>query len=290
MRRLVREPLVHFLLLGAALFAIHDALNSSDSTSPDEIIVTSGQIESMITTFAKVWQRPPSESELKELIDDYVKQEVLSREAIKLGLDQNDTIIRRRLQQKMEFIAEDFVAGGEPTEAELEDYFAKHPEQFALDQHFTFRQILLSPEKHGDQLETNARALLAELRSRDSNMDVRSLGDSQILPQEFSDEPQFAVAAQFGTEFVAELERLKTGEWNGPIPSGFGSHLVFLENRTEGRVPPLAEVREDVARELVYKRRAEANAKVLEGFLANYRVTIEAEIPAPIATSSAKNQ
>ena len=133
MNRWLREPLVHFLLLGAAFFGLYALLNSDDSGAPGDIVVTTGQIENIAAAFTRVWLRPPTPDELKEQIDLYVTEEALSREAIKLGLDQNDAVIRSRLRQKMEFLVEDTNAPYEPSEKELEDYLAKHPEQFAVE-------------------------------------------------------------------------------------------------------------------------------------------------------------
>ncbi|MCI0539570.1 MAG: peptidyl-prolyl cis-trans isomerase [Verrucomicrobiales bacterium] len=275
MKKLIREPLVHFLLLGAALFSVYAALTRNAVASREDILVTSGQIENLAATFAKVWQRPPTAEELKAQIDQYVKEEILSREAMKLGLDQNDTVIRRRLQQKMEFIAEDFAAATEPTEAELADHLAKHPSQFAQEKRFTFRQVFLNPQKRGDQVEGDTTALLAKLEQDGAKADTSTLGDSLLLPHEFADEPQRAVAAQFGQEFAAGLAKLKPGEWSGPIQSGYGTHLVFVTARTEGRIAALDEVRDQVKRELMNARRLEANQKFLESLLATYRVTIQ---------------
>jgi hypothetical protein len=279
MKRLIREPLVHFLLLGAALFGVYAALNRNASVSQEDIMVTSGQVENIAATFAKAWQRPPTDAELKAQIDQYVKEEIFSREAVKLGLDQNDTVIRRRLQQKMEFIAEDFVAADEPTEAELADYLAKHPGQFAPEQRFTFRQVFLNPQKRGDQLEADTAALLAKLTQNGAAADVSTLGDSLLLPHEFTDEPQRGVASQFGQAFAVELSKVKPGDWRGPIQSGYGVHLVFVTARTEGRLAALNEVREQVKRELMNARRLDANQKFLENLLAKYRVTIQQPQP-----------
>jgi parvulin-like peptidyl-prolyl isomerase len=275
MKKLIREPLVHFVLLGAALFGVYSVLNKNTAASREDIVVTTGQVENFAATFARVWQRPPTAEELKALIDQYVKEEILSREAVKLGLDQNDTVIRRRLQQKMEFIAEDFAAAREPTEAELADYLAKHPGQFAQEQRFTFRQVFLNPQKRGDQLDTDATTLLAKLKPEGAAADVSALGDSLLLPPEFTDEPHRAVASQFGPDFAVELTKLKTGEWSGPTPSGYGLHLVFITTRTEGRLTGLNEVREQVKCELMNARRLEANRKFIENLLARYRVTIQ---------------
>jgi parvulin-like peptidyl-prolyl isomerase len=275
MKRILHEPLVHFLLLGAILFGVYAALNKDKAASQEDIVVTAGQVENIAGTFTRAWQRPPTAAELKAQIDQYVKEEIFSREAVKLGLDQNDTVIRRRLQQKLEFIAEDFAAADEPTEMELADYLAKHPGQFAQEQRFTFRQVFLSPQKRGDQLEAEAAALLARLKQEGTNADARALGDSLLLPGEFTDEPQRTVASQFGQEFAAELAKVKPGEWSGPIQSGYGMHLVFVTARTEGRVAALEEVRDQVKRELMNARRLEANQKFLETLLARYRVTIQ---------------
>ncbi|MFH0342318.1 MAG: peptidyl-prolyl cis-trans isomerase [Chromatiales bacterium] len=292
MKRLLHEPLLHFLVLGAALFGVYAALNKNQAPSQEDIVVTSGQIKNLAATFAKVWQRPPTAIELKGQIDQYVKEEVLSREAVKLGLDQNDTVIRRRLQQKMEFIAEDFAAVREPTEAELADYLAKRPDQFAQDQRFTFRQVFLDPEKRGDQLKTDTATLLTELKQIGADADVSTLGDSFLLPREFADESRRGIASQFGKEFAIELAKLNPGEWSGPIQSGYGAHLVFVTRRTEGRLPALDEIREQVKRELLNARRLEANQKFLDNLLAKYRVTIQSpEVESkPEAKTTAMNR
>lgn len=281
MKKLIREPLIHFLLLGAALFGVYAVLNKDKAALRADIVVTTGQVENLAATFAQVWQRPPTAEELKAQIDQYVKEEILSREAMKLGLDQNDTVIRRRLRQKMEFIAEDFAAAREPTDAELVDYFAKHQERFASEQHFSFRQVFLSPEKRGDQLDADATTLLAKLKQEGANVDVSALGDSLLLPHEFTGESQRGVASQFGEEFAAELAKLKTGEWSGPIQSGYGNHLVLVTTRTENRSAALDEVREEVKRELMNERRLAANQRFLDGLLAKYRVSVQQPPPEP---------
>ncbi len=280
MKKLIREPLVHFLLLGAALFGVYAALNKDKPASrggdrrherPDRKSCHRLH-EGLATTATRIGV---------EGADRYhVKEEILSREAMKLGLDQNDTVIRRRLQQKMEFIAEDFAAASEPTDTELADYLAKHPDQFAQEQRFTFRQVFLNPEKRGDQLEADTAALLAKLKQH-ADADISALGDSLLLPHEFTGESQHAVASQFGQEFAAALAKLKTGEWSGPIQSGYGAHLVLVTQRTEGRLAALDEVRDQVKRELMNTRRLEANQRFLDNLLAKYRVTIQQPSPEP---------
>jgi len=273
--KLLKEPLLHFLLLGAALFGGYAVLNRNQPAAQNEILVSAGQIDSLAATFIKVWQRPPNAQELKAQIDQYVKEEVLSREAIALGLDKNDTVIRRRLQQKMEFLAEDFAAASDPSEAELADYLAKHPDQFAEEPRFTFRQVFLSPDKRGDRLLADANQLLADLKKQGTDADIAELGDSTLLPQDLADAPQRSVLSQFGSEFTRGLANLKPGEWSGPIQSGYGVHLVFVSQRTEGRVPALEEARDLVKRELMNERRQAANRKFLDELLKKYQVTIQ---------------
>jgi len=275
MKGIFREPLVHFLLLGAALFGAYAVLNRNEPAEQNEILVSAGQIEMLAATFTKVWQRPPTAQELKAQIDQYVKEEMLSREAIALGLDKNDTVIRRRLQQKMEFLAEDFAAASDPSEAELVDYLANHPDQFAEEPRFTFRQVFLSSDKRGDRLRADANQLLADLKKQGTNADIPELGDSTLLPLDLVDASQRSVVSQFGSEFTRALAKLKPGEWSGPILSGYGVHLVFVSQRTESRLPALDEVREQVKRELMNERRQAANRKFLDELLKKYQVVIE---------------
>lgn len=281
MKNLLREPLLHFVIVGAALFALHSALNRDIEPARDRIVVTPGQLEHFSATFAQTWQRPPSAEELKGLVDQYVQEEILSREAIKLGLDKNDSVIRRRLQQKMEFVVEDLTATKPPTEAELAEYLARHPDVFRTEPHFTFRQVFLSPETRGQNLAADAGALLAQLRSPGFTADFDALGDRLLLPAQFKDAPSRRVQADFGRAFAAELMTAKPGEWTGPIRSGYGLHLVLVEGRTEGRLPELAEVRDHVSRELISSRRQAANQKFLEDLLARYEVRVDWPKPDP---------
>lgn len=177
--KLIQEPLLHFLLIGLVLFVAHGFLNPNEDNAPQGVIVSAGQVEHLASTFAKTWQRPPTTVELKGLIDQFVKEEILSREAVKLGLDQNDAVIRRRLQQKMEFVTEDLLATAEPTDADLSDYLAKHPEAFQEDPVFTFQQVFLNPERRGEAIKSDAAKLLAEMKA---GADAAESGDTTMLP------------------------------------------------------------------------------------------------------------
>ena len=275
MKRILKEPLVHFLVLGALLFAGYGVLNRKGEPAPGRIVVSQGQLASMREAFTRTWQRPPTREEWEGLIHDRVREEVYCREAMALGLDKDDTIIRRRLRQKMEFVSDDIAAQAQPTDDELNAYLQAHPDKFRVEQRLTFRQVYLNPQKHGDNLQRDAAQLLAQLSRAGGKADVSALGDSFLLEHRFQSTPTSEVGKQFGEKFAAELGKLAPGQWHGPIESGFGLHLVKISERTEGRLPALAEVRDAVRREWDNARRLEANESFYQGLLKRYTVPIE---------------
>lgn len=276
MKQIVREPLVHFLLLGAGLFMAYSLVSKPDSSDGlGKIIVTQGQIEHLVDGFTKAWQRPPTAEELAGLVQDRVREEVYCREAMAMGLDKDDTVIRRRLRQKLEFISEDIATMAEPTDADLNAYFQGHLDKFRIPQRFTFSQVYLNPEKHGENLTRDTVHLLAQLNQAGSKADISVLGDAFLLERQFSAVPDIEVAKQFGEKFAAKLSRLAPGQWQGPVESGYGIHLVLVSERTEGRLPELAEVRASVRQEWANAQRLEANEKFYQNLLKRYTVTIE---------------
>ena len=276
MKRILREPLLHFLLLGAGLFIAYDVMQKPGVRNDSgEIVVTMGQVENLAATFAKTWQRPPTPEELAGLVRDRVREEVYCREAKALGLDKDDTVIRRRLRQKMEFISDDIAAQAEPTDAELISYLQGHPDSFRVEPRFTFRQVYLNPAKHGENLARDAAQLLAQLKRAGIAADSAQLGDSLMLEHQFAAASASEVDNQFGDKFAAKLRELTPGQWQGPIESGYGMHLVLVSERIEGRLPALAEVRDTVRREWDNARRLEANDKFYQELLKRYTVTIE---------------
>jgi len=278
-KRLLREPLLHFLLLGALLFLAYNLMSRPGSSAPGKIVVTEGQIEHLATGFAKTWQRPPTDQELKGLVDDWVREEIATREAMALGLDKDDTVIRRRLRQKLEFVSDDIAAQTEPTDADLNSYLKAHPESFRIEPLFTFSQVYLNPAKHRENPARDATQLLSRLKQAGAKADSSVMGDSLLLEHTFRSSPTSEVAKQFGEAFAAALGGLTTGEWQGPVESGYGVHLVLVRERTEGRLPELAAVRDVVRREWTNAQRLAGNAKFYEELLKRYTVTIERAPP-----------
>lgn len=273
--RFLREPLLHFVVLGAALFALFGVVGQPDAAPPHEIVVTSGKIRNIAAAFARTWQRPPTRQELDGLVQDYVREEVYYREALALGLEHDDTIIRRRLRQKMEFIADDVAARDEPTDADLQRFLQKHATDYRIEDRYTFRHIYLDPERHRDNLDHRARRLLTELRDGGEAADVDGYADPFLLPHAFRDVGAKEVVATLGEQFATGLRHLPLRQWHGPIESAYGVHLVFVNEHIPGREAELAEVRDTVQRDWERERRRETNEQFFQTLIAAYSIRIE---------------
>jgi len=283
-KKLLREPLVHFLLLGAVLFAAYGALVKRTGNEPGKIVVSQFRIDHLAEGFARTWLRAPTAEELEGLIRDYIREEVYYREAMAMGLDRDDTIIRRRLQQKLEFLSENITDLTPPTDEELRAFLQNHPDKFRSLRRFSFHQVYLSLERHRDSLAGDTGELLRQLKSSSSS-DASRLGDPSLLEHRFANVEATEVAKQFGEKFASVLNDLPLGEWQGPVESSYGIHLVFVDERTERRSPALEDVRDAVRRELLNVRRLESNKKFYDGLRKRYTISIE---PAPAITSDSK--
>ena len=268
LRAVMREPLLHFLLAGAGLFLLFEIVSEPETTGDEQIIVTSGHIEHLASLFAKTWHRAPSDVELRGLIDSFILEEVLYREATAIGLDQDDTIIRRRLKQKMEFLVDDFSAA-EPSDADLQQFLDDDPGRFRIDARITFEHVYLV------DAEANAiDAMLAALQSGEP-LDPGAAVPSGLLPRRFGDDTETTIRGQFGESFKNEVFALDVGQWTGPVESPFGVHLVKVEQIEEGRVPLLAEIRKVVERDWLADRRRSAQEALFDQLKAKYSITIE---------------
>lgn len=276
LRSLVREPLVHFLLLGVALFAVDAWLRPTATPGADqEIVVTPARVSTLAQGFKRTWQRPPTRAELDGLVQDYIREEVLYREAKALGLDQDDTVIRRRLRQKMEFISDDAAALETPSDQDLDAWLAAHPDVFRIEPRLTFEQVYLDPARHGDGLQADAGHLLAELNA--AGADARAgQGDGLLLLEpRYADVTQSEVARLFGSDFAKALFAQPVGRWVGPIDSGYGIHLVRLVSKTAAGTVRLEDVRPLVEREWANARRKELAEAFYAQLRARYRVTVK---------------
>jgi len=276
MKKLLREPLLHFLLLGAGLFVVHGWLAESGTYATDSIVINRGQLEHLAAGFARIHQRPPTRYELDGLINGTIREEIFYREALAQGLDRDDVIVRRRLMQKLEFMVQDIDPVAEPTEPQLREYLQRHPDKFLIEPSYSFRQVYLNPQRHGDDLQAAASGLLAQLQRLDPD-EASTRGDSLLLEHRFDSIDADGVRGLFGPGFATALETLPAGIWNGPVASGYGVHLVLLERRDAGRQAPLREVSEQVAREWKYEQQQAANARFYADLRRRYDITIEGQ-------------
>ena len=268
--RLLREPLVHFLVLGAVLFVIFGRGGSDAGVADRQIVVSEADIGRLVEGFSRTWHRPPAADELEAQIRDYVREEVLYRTALALGLDKDDTIVRRRLRQKMEFLFEDAVPP--PQEADLRAYLQAHPEKFRTQPLISFRQVFVS-QTWGAVAEAGARRILARLTS--GSPDAANEGDALLLGDGFSRMPLDRIAALFGDSFAQAVAQSVSGSWVGPLRSAYGLHLVLVTAVEPEELPPFEQVRPAVEREWFAERRAAVQSAQYQSVLAGYRVIVQ---------------
>ena len=266
--------MLQFLLLGAAIFVLFQFTGNSGEPQDGKIVVTPGKVEQLVMGFSRTWQRPPTSEELNGLVEDYIKEEVFYREALAMRLDKDDTIVRRRLRQKIEFLTED-AAAAPPTEQDLQAWLEKHPDKFRIEPKLALRQVFVNVHRRGQGASKEAAKLLARLNSAASKVDASTLGDASLLPHELPLSSVDDIARVFGDSFVQQLPRLEPGRWAGPVQSGYGLHLVYVGERTEGRFRPLAEVREAVKREWLSARREEVMEATYRKMREKYAIVVQ---------------
>jgi parvulin-like peptidyl-prolyl isomerase len=291
--KLFREPLLHFLLIGAALFLLYDWKGKPASmpggqagTPAAQIVVSRDALEQMSSQFAKTWQRPPTEEEQKGFAEDLIRNEIFYREAIAIGLDRDDEVLKRRLRQRMEFIYEDIASVTEPKDEDLKAFMKKHREKYLADPQLSFRQVYISTGKLGRSAEFDARQILAQITE---GADPGSAGDPTLLEPEVPLSPLWDIEKQFGNEFSRSLLEIKPGKWAGPIRSGYGLHLVFVKERRDRRMPDLNEVREAVKRDWMAERQKELKDAAYAKIRERYSVTVEMPKAAAVPLSAAAN-
>lgn len=278
--RLWREPLLHFVVLGAALFVLSDGFDQPDTSADNRIEIGAGRIEHLAAGFQRTWQRPPTAEELQGLIDSHIREEIYYREALALGLDQDDALVRRRMMQKLEFLTAGVADSLVPSDQELQDYLQEHPDVFRLEPGVAFRQIYLNPDRHGEDLHGVAGALLSRLQTEDLPPTViQDLGDATMLPSELALTRRGEIASLFGEGFADDLLGVEAGAWHGPIASAFGLHLVKIIQRQEARLPSLDEVREAVEREWRHQRRQQLTTDFYQQLRKRYTVVVETPGP-----------
>lgn len=273
-KRLAKEPFLHFLLLGAAFFGLNGWREKQRpaENANDRIEVTAGVIERLRLGFQRQFNVPPDEAELRGLISAHIREEVLCREALALGLDRDDTIVRRRLAQKMEFLTDDIISTREPDEATLQRFFVENTSRYVRPVQVSFRHVYFSTQRRGGGAEAAACEALAELRKGAGD---EAIGDPFLHGFEFAEREPDEVAALFGSEFAALLAAQPPGEWSGPLVSSYGLHLVRVEARSESKPVTLDAARAKVLRDFNDERRRTANREIFERLKRRYHITVD---------------
>ncbi|MEZ5821642.1 MAG: peptidylprolyl isomerase [Xanthobacteraceae bacterium] len=274
MRKLTHEPLLHFLLIALAILAIYEVRDPSSSKDGGEIAVSAAKIEQIAGMFARAWQRPPTAQEMKGLIDEHVREEVLNREALTRGLDKDDPTIRRRLRLKMEYLFDLEDSALQPSPSQLADYFKTHKGRYETESEFSFEQVYFNPKRRGDQIDADAAAAIIQLTAGTTS-DPATLGDATLLPFSTPLSSRQATERTFGDGFAAALDDAPVGVWAGPYVSAFGLHVVRLTEKKPPRVPDLSEIRETVARDWIADEKKKLQDERLVKLLKQYKVRIE---------------
>jgi PPIC-type PPIASE domain len=273
-RRVLREPLLHFVVLGALLFAAYGWLNDDAFTAPDEIVVDTNRVASLTAQFERLWSRPPTAAEREGLIQSFVREEILYREGLARGLDRDDPIVRRRISQKMEFVGDEVTASA-PTDTVLQAWLDAHATDYVLEPRVSVQQVYFNPARRGATLDADlARAKSALVSGKAGSA---RLGDVTMLPSTQKDVRVAEVEDVFGREFAQTVAVSAVGDWHGPVRSSYGVHLVRVDMRVDARVPKLAEVRTAVERDWFREQSDKAGQAFYQVLRARYAVRIDTD-------------
>ena len=266
-----REPLFHFLLIGALLFLVFDVRQDEDSTAPNRILVDSGQLQQFVARFERTRLRPPTAEELAGLIEGYIRDEVYYREALAMGLDQDDPVVRQRMGLKLDFLLDDLAAEEIPDDELLTAYMQRNPDKFRHESQHSFVHVYFNPDKHQD-LAADLKKVLTQL---EDGAPPETQGDRMLVEPMYEMAGQSEITRVFGDSFAEQLVELQPGGWAGPLNSGYGVHLVHVTARQDERFPALEEIRDEVQREYMVERRQELKDATYQKLREGYEIVVE---------------
>ena len=272
MKKLLKEPLFHFLLLGGLIFALYGMVNRSVDDD-NTILIDDFDMNNIIASWEMQWKRIPTDEELKNLIQQNIKQEIFYQEALKMKLDHNDEIIKRRLAQKMQFLSNDLASINEPSDEELQKYYDIHFTDYLTPNTFSFYQIVFSPDNRQDP-QGDAEQMLTQVKNL-TIPEVETKGDALPFPLFYENANAEKLNRQLGLDFSTTLVPLETGSWVGPIESGFGYHLIYLTEKTGPQIPELGNVKDDLLRDMEYDNQKKLNDLIFEELKKNYSIEFD---------------
>jgi hypothetical protein len=276
-RRIFTEPLLHFLVLGVVLFGAYALLHrpAAEEHQGSRIELTADDLRQLAVMWLAQGRPLPTPDEMRALVDQKVSEEILAREAVTLGLDRDDQIIKRRLAQKMDFLLADLAALEPPTDEELNAWYAANGKRFALPPHASFRHLYFSFDLHRERTkEAAADALRRVAGLKPDAPELASIADPFMFRNYYGDATPDQMAKEFGPDFAAGLFKLAPGSWRGPIQSGYGWHLVWVDSYEEGRVPALSEVESAVREAWLNDRYLEIKNRAFAEMRSRYEVVV----------------
>jgi parvulin-like peptidyl-prolyl isomerase len=285
---LLREPLLHFAVVGAVLFGGYSWLNDkhAEATATEPVRIGEGDVRWLKQTWSSQWLREPTADELKGLVDDLLNEKVMAREAQEMGLEKDDTIIRRRLAQKLKFLIEDTAQLAEPTEAELRQFYAANAAHFETPGKLSFRQVYFNPE-HRKDAAADATAVLGALAA--NTEDGSTAGERLLFGDSFADTDELALSGMFGADFAREVFTIEPGGWRGPVKSGYGFHLVLVTQRTATAPKPFETVKDAVLAEWRSAKQTELSREYLVELRKKYGVELDDSTKAALGSGPATN-
>ena len=277
--KVFNEPLFQFFLIGATIYGVYAVFGKTDYNADENtVIVTEGEMAWMQDSWSKRWNRPPTEAEFKGLIDQHIEESILYQESLKMGLDKNDVIIRRRLAQKLRFLQEDLIKPTDPAAEELDLYFNEHIDEYSPQELITMTQIFFDPDKRDEATLGDAENTINVLKKMDfTDIEPAAYGDNLMLQAYYPRRTQIEIAKLFGNDFAQSVIALKPGQWHGPILSGYGTHLVYISERTEPVQPIFTDVKEIVLEDWRGTKQEEINDLFIDGLISRYTIVFEDE-------------
>ena len=277
LRKWLREPLLQFILIGLVLFGVWRVVNpATDIRGPaNRIVLTEDDLRQAALVWIAQGRPAPTPEQMQNLIETKVREEVLYREALALGLDKDDTIVKRQLARKMEVRAEDVSKLDEPSSGELDAWYEKNKTRFAMPPRVSFRHVYFSPDRRGESVRADAERALAQLAGRPMHSPgAATAGDRFMFQDYYGDRSLDELAKAFGPPFARAIVGVKPGAWAGPIESGYGWHVVFVESSTPERIPAYEEIEADVKAAWLEDHREEVRTRMYEAMRAHYEVVL----------------
>jgi peptidyl-prolyl cis-trans isomerase C len=275
--RVLKEPLFHFVLIGAAIYGAYAVVGTGDEAADERAVtITAGEVKWMTDNWTSRWNRPPTREELDGVLRAYIKEQVLAKEAVAMGLDEGDTIIQRRLAQKLEFLSKDLLTPTDPDPQVLAEWFELNKDRYRDPVLYTMTHIYLDPDSRDVQALEEAEAIRDELNELEGvPADLNEYGDPFMLQSYYPEHTEVELAKSFGSGFVEAVKELEPGRWHAPVLSGYGVHVVLLSERRLPEEPVFAEVEDRVRQDWTDETRDELNEQFIANLLDRYEVNVE---------------